>query len=176
MSIESYPDFGWATGTNFDVADEQQLCGTHTSSPTKHATSSPSSQPTHSPSVPPQSSSSYLNVGCAPLTPTFCPTYCKDNQQDDCGRSVCHGDSHDALNPCPSPGTPQPTAHPSSAPFPSPVNPSDIYYNDGCAVFGDTMDSFCHGFNGGYCKFWQSDGCGRSVCKGDSHANLNPVC
>ena len=111
-------------------------------------------------------------------------TYCKDYQQDECGRSVCHGSSHNDLNPCPNP-TPVPTtanptvnpitASPTDEPTQSTTsNQNDIYAKDGCAVFGADMDSFCYGFNKGYCKYWQADTCGRSVCKGHSHNELNP--
>ena len=184
---ESYPNFGWASGTNFDIGDDDvQLCGSYTSSPTTHVTSSPTSrQPTHPPSSPPQSTANYLDVGCASI-PDVCSTYCKDyaGQQDSCGRSVCHGDSHSDLNPCPSPITDAPSKNPTNAP--STANPTDqptpkttsnqneVYANDGCAVFGADMDSFCYGFNKGYCKYWQSDRCHRSMCKGHSHNELNP--
>lgn len=186
---ESYPDFGWASGTNF-VRDDEVLCGSYTPSPTISTTPSPTSKSTGSPTSPPQESNSYLDDGCADLASTFCSTYCKDWQQDECGRSVCHGDSHSDLNPCPSPVTdapsPQPspaptpeppssapTKSPSNFPTPQPSSGNEIYANDGCAVFGVEMDSFCYGFNKGYCKHWQKDECGRSVCKGDRHKNLN---
>jgi len=178
---ESYQNFGWASGTNFDIGDNgEQLCGSCTSSPT--------SQQTNPPSSPPQSTGNYLDVGCSGLHETFCSTlfgtYCKDYQQDECGRSVCHGSSHSDLNPCPSttpvPTTANPTpnpitASPTAEPTPSTTsNQNDTYLNDGCAIFGADMDSFCYGFNKGYCKYWHADSCGRSVCKGHSHNELNP--
>ena len=161
---ESYPDFGWASGTNFDTGEEEELCGAYTSSPTIFTTPSPTFQSTNSPP-----SGLYLENGCADLPSTFCSTYCKDWQQDECERSVCHGDSHNDLNPCPAPVTSAPTAQQTTG-----LNQNDIYSYDGCTVFGADMDSFCYSFNQGYCKYWQSDSCGRSVCKGDAHENLNP--
>ena len=121
---ESYPNFGWASGTNFGIGNDEQLCGTYTSSPTTHVTKSPTSQPTHPPSSPPQSTGNYLDIGCADL-PDACSTYCKDyaGQQDSCGRSVCHGDSHSDLNPCPSPTTGPTTPSPNTA---SPTTSSPI--------------------------------------------------
>jgi len=178
--VESYPYFGWASGTNFDI-DGGQLCGSYTSSPT--------SQQTNPPSSPPQSTGNYLDVGCSGSPEeTFCSTlfgtYCKDYQQDECGRSICHGSSHSDLNPCPNPTLVPTTANPTVNPItasptaePTPgttSNQNDTYLNDGCAVFGAEMDSFCYGFNKGYCKYWQADTCGRSVCKGHSHNELNP--
>jgi hypothetical protein len=155
-----------------------------TSSPTvassKKPTDSPSKNPTGSPSKKPTGSpfgGNYLNDGCSNLPSTFCSSYiaqsyCKHWQHDDCGRSVCHGDSHSSLSVCQSKAN-NPSPLPTNAPSPMTTNsdPTSIYQLEGCAVFPD-MDSFCHEYNGGYCKYWQSDGCGRSVCKGDSHTSL----
>lgn len=106
---ESYPDFGWAPGTDVGLG-QTQLCTPSTSSPTSSSTPSPV---TPAPSNPPVGGN-YLNGGCSNLAATFCSSYisgsyCKDWNQDGCGRSVCHGDSYSSLNPCPS-STNKPTS------------------------------------------------------------------
>jgi hypothetical protein len=159
---ESYPDFGWAPGTDVTMANGI-MCGSYTLSP---MTPGPTQHPTPAVTNPP-AAGSYLDDGCANLPASFCATYCKDYQSDSCGRSVCHGDSHSSLNPCP--GTPNPTP----LPTPSPVTPSELemYLSGGCAGLPET---FCYGHNRQYCKSWQADDCGRSVCQGDSHSSLDP--
>jgi len=110
----------------------------------------------------------YLHQGCGVdslLPGTFCSdvfgSYCKDYQADSCGRSVCHGDSHDSMYECDTDATDD-----------SVLDPLDTYLAGGCTAV--EMSSFCADHNGGYCKDYQSDGCGRSVCHGDSHSVLNP--
>ena len=124
---ESYPDFGWAPGTDVGLV-ERELCNPvspSTSSPVIPSTPSPI---TNTPSKSPIGGGSYLNNGCSNLPSSFCAdyisgSYCKDWQQDGCGRSICHGDSHSSLNPCPSPTTNSPTTPPSRSPSSSPSAP-----------------------------------------------------
>lgn len=176
---ESYPEFGWSPGTDVGFR-EDVLCGSSTASPVPPST--------HSPNTPVPSSLhvslSYLNDGCSSLSSTFCSEYnggyCKDGQTDSCGRSICQGSSHSALNSCSS-LTPTPTLAPthlrtpgpSKAPSKKPTesNPTgSIYRSQGCTA---VPDSFCYDYNRGYCKSWQFDGCGRSVCHGDSHSSFS---
>jgi len=44
-----------------------------------------------------------------------------------------------------------------------------IYLTGGCS---DLPGDFCEGYNGEYCKTWQSDECGRSICQGDDFSSL----
>lgn len=162
---ESYPDFGWAPGTDIGLGSEE-LCG---SSPPSPMSPSPSPPPTH-----PVVGQDYLTDGCAHLPSTFCDSissgsYCKNWQSDECGRSVCNGDSHDDLNPCNSPNTPSPiTPGPSKQPTQSPVATA-YYLDNGCA----DLPKFCaSNFPGSYCKNWKQDVCGRSVCHG-AYYSLN---
>jgi len=116
---ESYPDFGWAPGTDVGLG-ENALCG-DTSSPVAPSTPPPNAPAPTNPPV----SANYINDGCSSLSSGFCSEYngglCKDWQADSCGRSICQGDSHSSLSPCSS-LAPPPTH--SATPHPTP-NPTD---------------------------------------------------
>mmetsp|Transcript_27992 Transcript_27992/g.59712 ORF Transcript_27992/g.59712 Transcript_27992/m.59712 type:complete len:624 (-) Transcript_27992:13-1884(-) len=75
---ESYPDFGWAPGTDVGVG-ESELCTPSTSSPITLSTSSPIAPSTPSPNTPVPSSppviGSYMNDGCSSLPSTFCSEF-----------------------------------------------------------------------------------------------------
>lgn len=194
---ESWPLFGWAPGTSFGVDNSQQCTG-GTSSP---VTSPPSLSPlTRSPIA-----GNYLDDGCSSLPSTFCThyisgSYCKDWNQDECGRSICQGDTHAVLKPCQQTSTTSPSKMPTNeaiicedytekndcdAQTPSCIwhqqglseecrtDPDWVYANEGCFALED-YDGFCSSYNSGYCKYWQADDCGRSVCHGDAHTSLNP--
>lgn len=172
---ESYPDFGWAPGIDFTLGQEHETCNSVPSSPVSSPVSSPisvPSSPVSSPISPPFSSpvsspvsgpsptdaTLYFEHGCKDLPAAFCQgyisgSYCKDWNEDSCGRSICQGDTHDSLNSCGS--------------------ETSIYFSDGCNVFGDQMDTFCGSYNQGYCKSWQHDSCGRSICHGDDYSVLD---
>lgn len=64
-------------------------------------TNPPTTEPTAD-ALPPTTDNDYFHRGCAgtPFCETTQGTYCKDWQSDECGRSVCHGDSHALLVPC----------------------------------------------------------------------------
>ena len=171
-----------------------------TDSPTALYTSSPTSLPTASSTGSPtggeDDESVYLTKGCTALPSTFCGnqmtgSYCKDYQSDSCGRSICQFHTFTMLNACPSPGPPptgsptasstgsptasstsSPTSLPTASSTGSPTGGEDdesVYLTTGCTVL---PDAFCVGYNGGYCKNWQSDGCLRSICQGDDFSSL----
>jgi len=149
----------------------------------------------------------YLRDGCAALEDSFCQrfigskSYCKSYKADECGRSLCQGDS--LLNPCgantlpmlspsplqpptlpttlppyslpPSTGGPDPTLPPSTG-RPDPTLPPSTGEKDPEKVYlnyGCTVSNLCAAL-GTYCKDWQLDECGRAVCHGRSHALLTP--
>lgn len=78
-------------------------------SPTTTTTRNPATStnsPTTSTASTTSTGSSYKQDGCGRLTSGFCTahmgfaSYCKKFSTDECGRSVCHGDSHSSLDPC----------------------------------------------------------------------------
>jgi hypothetical protein len=155
-------------------------------------TPSPSKAPivaTSRPSLDDGDIQNYLLNGCTALPyPTlFCQSYlgpgsyCKYYNTDGCGRAYCQGG--DFLLNCPQTNPPTtisvstPSPPPSPAPTPAPTinddSDTDIYKANGCGD-DDLPENFCYITYGTYCKDYQSDGCGRSVCHGQAHSNLNP--
>lgn len=172
---ESYPDFGWAPDTSFAESTAEKCGPAPTPAPVPGPTPGPAPDPTPDPTPEPTPDPTpeptpgggddlildYYDNGCQDLPDTFCGdqisgSYCKDWQSDDCGRSICQFDSHSMLNACPGGGD---------------DDDETLYLAGGCA---DLMDpeSFCFLYNGGYCKDWQADSCGRSICQGDSFSTL----
>jgi len=126
---ESYPDFGWATGTDVGLG-ENALCG-YTASPVAPSTPPPTIAPAtpspnaQAPTTAP-AAANYINDGCISLSSTFCSEFnggfCKDWQTDSCGRSICQGDTHSSLNPCMTPPpTHSVTTNPTNAATPEPT-------------------------------------------------------
>jgi beta-glucanase (GH16 family) len=169
---ESYPDFGWAPDTSFAEPTTTEKC--------TYVTSAPNPAPPVNDDVIVDDDDTLLLVyyddGCKDLPSTFCGnqmtgSYCKDYQSDSCDRSICQFDTFTMLNACPSPGSP-PTGSPTASSTGSPTDGEDdesVYLTKGCTAL---PEAFCSGYNGGYCKHWQSDGCGRSICKGDGFSSL----
>mmetsp|Transcript_25973 Transcript_25973/g.38037 ORF Transcript_25973/g.38037 Transcript_25973/m.38037 type:complete len:393 (-) Transcript_25973:199-1377(-) len=80
-------------------------------------------------------------------------------------------------SPTPSPSSTPTTAVPSPAPIylvdPPSASDMDLYWANGCAGAGLNTD-FCATYNGQYCKDYQMDSCGRSICQGDDFSSLDP--
>ena len=137
-----------------------------TSAPTEAPVSNPTNNPTPVPSVDNGDGLllEYYENGCTDLPSTFCGnqsagSYCKDYQSDSCGRSICQSDSFATLNGCPPAGS----------------DDEDVYLSQGCAALEDPQ-AFCDSLFGSYCKDYQSDSCGRSICKGDDFSSLKEEC
>lgn len=157
------------------------------------STSSPDPYP---PSLTDMQISAYLNWGCTNSTvgEDFClvyigsGSYCKAWNPDSCGRSMCH--QGDFLLPCsaahaPIPNSPplreetSPEPEPEAEPTPAPTMPPlggelAAYRAQGCAGLSQP-DIFCHEqvSASSYCKSWKKDECGRAVCQGGTHEDLN---
>jgi hypothetical protein len=109
----------------------------------------------------------YLDEGCATgeLSSSFCSdyfsSYCKDYQVDYCQRSICQGHAFDFLNEC----------HDDD--MAGPDSDLALYHSQGCTKLSD-HNGFCASLNASsYCKGWQSDHCGRSICHGRDHSELH---
>jgi len=117
----------------------------------------------------------YLAHGCSTtdesleMPPTFCAdnfgSYCKEYQADECNRSICHGHDFALLNEC---------TTDTGDDTPPGDDEESSYYSQGCSVLADP-NSFCSNLiSGSYCKDWQYDDCGRSICQGHDHGMLVP--
>ena len=199
-----FTEFWYSSCSDIDVlpALDDSPTSQPTSAPTKAPTVTPTKAPTSPPQTgPPQTyppttnlgdMQTYQVAGCthsvfadSDASDAFCQSYlgpssyCKYWNQDECGRSVCQGG--DFLLPCPTEvPTPSPTTSPVSSPTASPVSsptsgnaPIDTYRAGGCTDASLSTD-FCSAYFGSYCKDYQSDACGRAVCQGDAHSNLDP--
>jgi len=157
-----FTDFWFSSCADIVVTDSptRSPLGAPTQSPIFAASSHPSVE-TESPLA-----EIYVREGCtdARLPEGFCgvyvdpKSYCKSYATDECGRSTCQG--ADFLLPC-------------SVPSPPPSLGVHVYRQQGCA---ELNTSFCtnHRAAGSYCKNYQSDSCGRSICQGDGFEFLLP--
>lgn len=110
-----------------------------------------------------------------PPTPTLQPTPQPTPQPTTPKPSIQPMPEPPTLKPTmqPTPQLPPPTPKPTLKPTPQQNDPSTMYLIMGCSSLPST---FCASYMGGgsYCKDWQADQCGRSVCQHDAHSNLGP--
>ena len=188
-----FTEFWYSSCSDIDVLPASDAVPT--SQPVATPTKAPTGTPTKAPTSPPQTAppqtypptldagdmQTYQVTGCTHFADSdaFCQSYlgassyCKYWNQDECNRSVCQGG--DFLLPCPTVAT---TSSPTASPVASPTSgnaPIDTYRAGGCTDASLSSD-FCTSYFGGnsYCKGGGLDACGRAVCHGDAHSNLDP--
>ena len=189
-----FTEFWYSSCSDIDVLPASD--GVPTSQPSATPTKAPTGIPTKEPTSPSYTSppqtyppttnledmQTYQTTGCTHFAEPdkFCQSYlgtssyCKHWNQDECNRSVCQGG--DFLLPCPTEvTTPSPTSSPVTSPTMSGFAPIDTYRAGGCTDASLSTD-FCTAYFGGnsYCKGGGLDACGRAVCQGDAHSNLDP--